>query len=80
MFSVGYMFLSLIGYLLDDWHDQMIIIALAPCVYIFVLYWILPTSAAWLYSRGNDSAGRKAVQKLSKKFPKANMDDDFINQ
>ena len=49
IFSVGYMLLSLIGYLLSDWQDQMIVILLAPLLYI-PIYLYLPTSIAWLFS------------------------------
>jgi len=49
IFSFGYMLLSLIGYLLSDWQDQMIVILLAPLLYI-PIYLFLPTSIAWLFS------------------------------
>ena len=80
MFSVGYMFLSLIGYIFTDWQDQMIIITFAPCLYIFIFYWILPTSAPWLFSVGKTAEGRKTVQNWSTKFPTANIDEIFIDE
>ena len=80
MFSVGYMFLSLIGYIFPDWQNQMIVIAIAPCVYIFIFYWLLPTSAAWLFSVGKTAEGREVVQQWSKKYPTANIDETFIDQ
>ena len=80
MFSVGYMFLSLVGYLFSDWQDQMYVLTFTPLVYILIFYWLLPTSAAWLFSCKKNVEGRKAVQKLSKKYPAANMDDKFIDE
>ena len=58
----------------------MYYIALAPLVYVFIFYWLLPTSAAWLYSRGNNDAARKVILKLSGKFPEAGIDEEFIDQ
>ena len=71
---------SLIGFLHSDWQIQMYYIALAPLVYVFIFYWLLPTSAAWLYSRGNNDAARKVILKLSGKFPEAGIDEEFIDQ
>ena len=71
---------SLIGFLHADWQIQMYYIALAPLVYIFIFYWLLPTSAAWLYSRGDFTGARKVLVKLSKRFPRSNIDDQFIGE
>ena len=71
---------SLIGFLHSDWQIQMYYIALAPLVYIFIFYWLLPTSAAWLYSRGDFTGARKVLLKLSAKFPRSNIDDQFIDE
>ena len=58
----------------------MYYIALAPLVYIFIFFWLLPTSAAWLYSQGNFTGARKVLFKLSAKFPLSNIDDQFIDE
>lgn len=64
------MFLSLIGYLHSDWHTQMIYITFAPVVFILGFYWILPVSAAWLFSRGEGMKAKRVVAQFGKKFPK----------
>ena len=58
----------------------MYYIALAPLVYIFIFYWLLPTSAAWLYSRGDFTGARKVLLKVAVKFPRSNIDDQFIDE
>ena len=58
----------------------MKVLASAPLLFICVFYWVLPKSPAWLYSRNENDLGRKGVQSLSRKFPKAELTEDFIDE
>ena len=58
----------------------MIVLVFAPLLYILVFHWLLPTSSAWLYSRSKNSLGRKSIKALGKKFPNADLTDDFIDE
>ncbi|CAG5110615.1 Oidioi.mRNA.OKI2018_I69.chr2.g4999.t1.cds [Oikopleura dioica] len=79
IFSVGYMLLSLIGYLLADWQDQMIVILIAPLLYI-PIYLYLPTSIAWLFSSRKFDQARSETAKIAKCLKVDNCTEDFLDE
>jgi len=78
--AVGYISLSVIGYVLHNWHHQMVILTITPLIFCIAFYWILPTSNAWLFSTGRFDEGREGVRKMGKKYPDVNIDDGFIDE
>ena len=79
MFSVGYISLSFVGYFCKDWRLQMIVIACIPAVF-FLFYFFLPSSARFMFSAGRNEDAKKALRRIASHYPKANIDEEFINQ
>ena len=58
----------------------MIVIAVMPVFYLFIFYFLLPMSPRFLFSAGRNEDGKKALRQIAKHYPKANIDDKFIDQ
>ena len=79
LFSVGYMALSVVGYFARDWRMQMIIISVIPVVF-FIFYFLLPSSARFMFSAGRVEDAKKALRRIATHFPEKEIDDEFIDQ
>jgi len=79
IFSFGYMLLSLIGYLLSDWQDQMIVVLLAPLLYI-PIYLFLPTSIAWLFSSRKYDRARVETKKIAASLNVNDCSESFLDK
>ena len=64
-FTMGYVFDSLLSYLLPDWRDFTL--ALSILTFPFVLFWPLwPKSPRWLFSVGRAKEGQEVVKLFAK--------------
>jgi len=77
LFAIGYISLSLISYYARDWHNMQLIISLCTLPF-FLIYFFLPTSARWLYSKNRNAEARQVLLKLSDKTG-GEMDDSFLS-
>merc|ERR1711990_128285 len=75
-FAVGYISLSLIAYYARDWHYMQLIISLC-CVPFFAIYFFLPPSPRWLYSKKRNQEAR-ATMKLVSSRTGGTIDDSFM--
>ena len=78
IFAVGYALLSLVGYLLKDWQDQMIVLALAP-VFVIPIFLYLPYSTAWIFSQKQYEDARENVKLIGRKFA-IETDEKFLSE
>lgn len=64
-FTLGYVFDSLLSYLLPDWRDFTL--ALSILTFPFILFWPLwPKSPRWLFSVGRAEEGQEVVKLFAK--------------
>ena len=64
-FTLGYVFDSLLSYLLPDWRDFTL--ALSILTFPFILLWPLwPKSPRWLFSVGRAKEGQEVVKLFAK--------------
>ena len=64
-FTMGYVFDSLLSYLLPDWRDFTL--ALSILTFPFILFWPLwPKSPRWLFSVGRAKEGQEVVKLFAK--------------
>ncbi|CBY35139.1 unnamed protein product [Oikopleura dioica] len=78
IFAVGYALLSLVGYLLKDWQDQMIVLTLAP-LFVIPIFLYLPYSTAWIYSQKQYKDARENVKLIGKKYA-IETDEKFLDE
>ena len=78
IFAVGYALLSLVGYLLKDWQDQMIVLTLAP-VFVIPIFLYLPYSTAWIFSQKQYEDARENVKLIGKKHA-IETHEKFLNE
>jgi hypothetical protein len=78
IFAIGYALLSLVGYLLKDWQDQMIVLTLAP-VFVIPIFFYLPYSTAWIFSQKQYEDARENVKLIGKKYA-IETDEKFLNE
>jgi len=64
-YSMGYISLAILGYLVRDWRWLEITITL-PVLSFVILYWYLPESVRWLLSHGRDEEAEKILQHVAK--------------
>ena len=68
-FTLGYVFDSLLSYLLPDWRDFTL--ALSILTFPFILFWPLwPKSPRWLFSVGRAEEGQEVVKLFAKGWVK----------
>lgn len=78
IFAIGYALLSLVGYLLKDWQDQMIVLTLAP-VFVIPIFFYLPYSTPWIFSQKQYEDARENVKLIGKKYA-IETDEKFLNE
>ncbi|CAH1778274.1 unnamed protein product [Owenia fusiformis] len=64
-YSIGYMILAGLAYLIRDWRHLMLTISI-PGVVFCSYYWILPESARWLLSNGRREEAEAIIKKAAK--------------
>ncbi|XP_071492853.1 organic cation transporter protein-like [Diadema antillarum] len=64
-FSIGYVVLSLLAYLIRDWRHLQLAISI-PLVGLFLLVPFFPESARWLMSRGKIERASSIIKKVAK--------------
>jgi hypothetical protein len=78
IFAIGYALLSLVGYLLKDWQDQMIVLTLAP-VFVIPIFFYLPYSTPLIFSQKQYEDARENVKLIGKKYA-IETDEKFLNE
>jgi len=78
IFSIGFAFLSLVGYYARDWHDMQIWIV-CFCAPYFVIHFFIPTSHRWLYSKQKQEQARAELKQFAKNC-NVDLNDDFIEK
>jgi len=77
-FSLGFMSLSAIAMMYDNWQSMMLSISFYPFLMIF-LFPFIPESYRWYFSRGYHSAGVAAVKQYTAKCGRE-MDENVIDK
>ena len=67
-------------YMILDWRLMMIVFAAMPIFYVLIFFFLLPKSARFLFSAGRNEEAKKSLLKIGKRFPKRNIDEEFVNQ
>ncbi|CAG5103766.1 Oidioi.mRNA.OKI2018_I69.chr1.g926.t1.cds [Oikopleura dioica] len=78
LFELGIVVLSIIGYYNRNWHDVQIGLVLVGLPFL-PLYFYLPSSYKWLYSKGKNSEARATLKLISAKTG-GTIDDEWINE
>ena len=78
IFGVGYALLSIVGYFIKDWQDQMIVLALAP-IFVIPIFFYLPYSTAWIFSQNRYDDAKENVKLIGKKF-QIETEQKFLNE
>ena len=78
IFAVGYALLSLVGYIIKDWQDQMIVLSLAP-VFVIPIFFYLPYSTAWIFSQKRYDDAKENVKLIGRKY-EIETDEKFLEQ
>jgi len=78
LFEFGIIVLSIIGYYNRNWHDVQIGLVLVGLPFM-PLYFYLPSSYKWLYSKGKNAEARATLKLISAKSG-GSIDDEWINE
>lgn len=78
LFEFGIIVLSIIGYYNRNWHDVQIGLVLVGLPFM-PLYFFLPSSYKWLYSKGKNAEARATLKLISAKSG-GSIDDEWINE
>ena len=58
----------------------MVVFAVMPVFYLLIFFFLLPKSARFLFSAGRNEEAKKALLKIGKRFPKRNINEEFVKQ
>ena len=58
----------------------MIVFSAMPIFYVVIFFFLLPKSARFLFAAGRNEEAKKSLLKIGKRFPKRNINEEFVNQ
>jgi len=77
--AFGVVTLSIIGSFIHNWHQQMMVFVAVPLVFVFIFFWIVPMSNAWLYATKKFDEGRVGVKHFAEKV-NVDVDEGFLDE
>ncbi|CBY08134.1 unnamed protein product [Oikopleura dioica] len=80
LFTFGFMCISPIVTIFKDWREMQIAFSFAPIPFIAIYFWILPNSAAWLYSVGKFEEAKSAVKNIAYQLNVKGINEDFLEK